>query len=307
MPSRSEIQYSTSDELLREESSAPESDGDELELDLNIDDLMLGDEAAGDAEVIARLTRDEPSPEQPAAVTNPVKLESAPDREPEPAPPVEAAPEPSSPAPAGETAAEELIRLYGHLTLDQLCGPGDPEAEQPAPKPVSDRPEFNSIIALRRAKAERKAATARYDAERDAASKARNREQSAARSKRYRASTRTVIEKTAEQILKELESAPFPDPIPWRRHRPYKKRLQALCEATANPKADSFLVQMRGRELEITDAWVIVLDARKKYGANASLAQIAWHHPDKSMTKHRVRRMLENIAKLEQPGQAWAA
>jgi hypothetical protein len=136
---------------------------------------------------------------------------------------------------------------------------------------------------------------------------AHKREQSAARSRKYRARKRTVAEKTATEILKELEAAPFPDPMPWRSHRAYKKRLRSLCEATANPKADGFLVQMRGREIEIVDAWVIVLDARKKHGAKASLTQIAWHHPDKGMTKHRVRRMLENIAKLEQPGQPWAA
>src|SRR5258705_4973432 len=48
---------------------------------------------------------------------------------------------------------------------------------------------------------------------------------------------------------------------------------------------DSFLVQIRGRELELTDGWVIELHARKKLGEKASLAAVARLHPDKSMTK----------------------
>ncbi len=127
-----------------------------------------------------------------------------------------------------------------------------------------------------------------------------------ARKNKQRARERApVVEKSVEEHLKELESLPSPYPTPWRRSRPYTARLRALCVATANPRGDSFLVQIRGRELELTDGWVIELHARKKLGEKASLAAVARLHPDKSMTKRRVQSLRENMPSWkpsERPG-----
>ena len=134
----------------------------------------------------------------------------------------------------------------------------------------------------------------------------RKREQDRARKNKQRARERAaVVEKSVEEHLKELETIPFPYATPWRRSRPYTARLRALCAATANPRGDSFLVQIRGRELELTDGWVIELHARKKLGEKASLAAVARLHPDKSMTKRRVQSLRENMPSWkpsERPG-----
>jgi hypothetical protein len=133
----------------------------------------------------------------------------------------------------------------------------------------------------------------------------RERDKTAARMRKYRAKQRAVAEKTAEEILKELEASPCPEPIPGRLSRQYHKRLIALQAATANPKGDKFLIRIRGRETELADAWLVEQKAQNKLGKKPSQATVARLHPDRSMTKRRVQSLRDLLEKLEAPGRPW--
>lgn len=87
--------------------------------------------------------------------------------------------------------------------------------------------------------------------------------------------------------------------------RQFDKRFAALRAATANHAGDPFLKQLQGREHEYAVAWVTRELVRKRLAGKVSARNVAKHHPDKSMTKRRAERLLEKVAKLEQPGRPW--
>lgn len=115
----------------------------------------------------------------------------------------------------------------------------------------------------------------------------------------------TPVEKTVDQLLAELDATPAPVPMPGRVSRQYKRRLEALHKATAALGASKSLEKLRGREYEIVEFWVVLQEARKKFGERASDANVARLHPDKSMNKRGAQNRREIIARLEQPGGPW--
>jgi hypothetical protein len=114
-----------------------------------------------------------------------------------------------------------------------------------------------------------------------------------------------AAEKTADQLLAELDTELVPDPLPGPVSRQYKRRLDALHKATAALRVSKSLEKLRGRECEIVEFWVVLQAARKKFGERASDADVARLHPDKSMNKRGAQNRREIIARLEQPGGPW--
>jgi hypothetical protein len=212
------------------------------------------------------------------------------------------------------SAAEEpdwMTRCVGGVAIPACETPVEAlDTALPAPAPAPDHERLKANLALLRNARAKAEAKAREKAERNyerfvTAKKERQRELTAARVRRHRAAKDAVAEKTAEEILKELEATPSSDPMPGRVSRQHHKRLVALQAATANPKGDKFLIRIRGREAELAEAWVLEQDAQQKLGKNASQAAVARLHPDKSMTKRQVQSLREIIAKLEAIGGPW--
>lgn len=325
MPWRSHTtQYSKSSEDFQpgaEKSSEPASD--DSEFDLTLDDLRCTEDEV-DADVIEALTEGDLSAIE-SECSEPVSA---------PAPEPTAAPNPTNTTPNNSGMSfESYKRLAAFAEGDELvrtghtfyCG-GEPDlhadidallagldegmpAPEPEPKPDPER-DLSKLVALLRnariaAKAKSESRSAETAARIEAAKLDRKRDLTRERVKRHRAAKRVTVAVATEQILKDLEATPGPYPTPWRSHRPYQKRLRALCEATASPKADAFLIQIRGREIDMTDAWAIALRARHQLGPDASLRKIANTHPDQSMTKDRIRNLLRNVSELERMGRPW--
>lgn len=197
-------------------------------------------------------------------------------------PVIEASPEETT-EPKGR---DELLLAANHYAMgDRGAVPAD------VPLPLA---KFRALLA---ADAQRKLE------QRQAAKRAHQRKLTADRVRKHRAAKRAI---PLDQALRELEAVPDQKPLPGRSSRQYKARLNALIAATANPAGDKFLIRIRGRELELADAWVVQHCARKRFGAKASDAKVARMHPDKSMTKRRAESHRNIIAKLEQPGRPWA-
>lgn len=195
-----------------------------------------------------------------------------------PSPVIESPEEPSE-----SKAPDEVVLAANHYAM------GRGEADVPLPLA-----KFRALLA---ADAQRKLE------QRLAAKKAHQRKLTADRVRKHRAAKRAI---PLDQALKELDATPHQQPPPGRSSRQYKARLNALIAATANPSGDKFLIRIRGRELELTDSWVVQQCARKRFGAKTSDAKVARMHPDKSMTKRRAESHRNIIAKLEQPGRPWA-
>lgn len=124
----------------------------------------------------------------------------------------------------------------------------------------------------------------------------RKRRKSAARSKTYRDRKRTI---DVQKALDALDAIPLP-PIGRAAREAYDKRLAALINATLAPNARQSLVQIRGREEEITLAW----QAKASFGGiKVSVAKIAKSYPGK--TEWQMRNLLKTVRKLEQLGGPW--
>ncbi|WP_316214082.1 hypothetical protein [Bradyrhizobium sp. SZCCHNR2032] len=218
--------------------------------------------------------------------------------------------------------ADEFEDTFAELESDSPAlitdappeSPPSPAAPMPAATPAPDHDRLAKLIALlRNGRAASKAKAAEREKRNHerhlAAKEAHRREMARSRQQRHRANVRAAknaaAEKAAGEILKELESITEAEPMPGRVSRHYHKRLVALQAATANPNGDKFLIRIRGREAELTEAWVVEQDARKKLGKTPSQAAVARLHLDKSMTKRRVQSLREIIATLEEPGRPW--
>ncbi|MEH2542807.1 hypothetical protein [Bradyrhizobium sp. AZCC 1699] len=123
----------------------------------------------------------------------------------------------------------------------------------------------------------------------------RKRRKDAARAKKYRDRKRTI---DVEKALDQLDAIPCP-PISRAARENYEKRLAALRGATGTHSRQS-LVQIRGREEEITTAW----QAKASFGGTkVSVAKIAKSYPGK--TEWQMRNLLKIVRQLEQPGGPW--
>ncbi|MGN6311754.1 MAG: hypothetical protein ACTHNN_19615 [Xanthobacteraceae bacterium] len=98
-----------------------------------------------------------------------------------------------------------------------------------------------------------------------------------------------------------------------RKHRENPKsvlrlHLTTLFAATSTANGDKFLWTLIGREKEIVRFWVVQSDARRKFGAKASLSKIADHyrlHVGRPMNKNEAHRLSRIVAKLEGPNGVW--
>lgn len=98
-----------------------------------------------------------------------------------------------------------------------------------------------------------------------------------------------------------------------RKHRADPKsvlrlHLTTLVDATSTANGDKFLWTLIGREKEIVRFWVVQSDARRKFGAKASLSKIADHyrlHVGRPMNKNEAHRLSRIVAKLEGPNGVW--
>lgn len=106
-------------------------------------------------------------------------------------------------------------------------------------------------------------------------------------------------------ILADLHLETTSAPMPGRVSREYKKRLDALRRATSQHGGNRFLIQLQKHVDRIAEAWVIHMTARKKFGPDASLSEIASTYPGGKTSKRTARSDMKNIAKLEQAGMPW--
>lgn len=139
-----------------------------------------------------------------------------------------------------------------------------------------------------------------------AAQTERKREAARERQRRKRAKDRapSFDDSLADLVADRGCGIPVPyQPIGFARQ--FDKRFAALRAATANHAGDPFLKQLQDREHEYAVAWVTRELVRKRLAGKVSARNVAKHHPDKSMTKRRAERLLEKVAKLEQPGRPW--
>lgn len=212
---------------------------------------------------------------------------------------------------APNAVLETLMAALDALDDDQApphatetSAPIEPEAPcEPEVEPVKPIPAMLARFwALKAEDARRK------EERREATKQAKTREQARVRKQRQRAKERAavaVIDYTEDELLASLETfAPAPSrgfcAKGWARQ--YDRRLAALREATANPNGDAFLIQMKGREIELVQGWVAQQRARESFGPKASLSRIA---EQADLTKSSAQKLVKNIAKLEDRGRPW--
>mgnify|MGYP001041607719 FL=1 len=117
-----------------------------------------------------------------------------------------------------------------------------------------------------------------------------------ARKEKLRAPERRA--KTAERVRKHRTSSKSLN----------RQRLDTLKKATARASGDRFLEKLVGRERDLVRFWIILTDARKRFGPGASDRVIADHYrrfTGTPMDRNGAFRCRHIIQKLEAAGGVW--
>lgn len=92
------------------------------------------------------------------------------------------------------------------------------------------------------------------------------------------------------------------------RQAQFRKHLEKLVKTVANPRGSKFLEQLRGREVEIARFYVVLLEARDRFGdkvSGAKLAELFEQAWDAKITRFAAISHRKKVAKLEAKGGPW--